>query len=58
MEQLLIVEDDKGLSQGLCKALAAENRKVFSSFEPVSSIIFTDDQMVVRILHDAVPCIP
>lgn len=30
MEQLLIVEDDKGLNQGLCKALAAENRKVFS----------------------------
>ncbi|MGN0394161.1 MAG: response regulator transcription factor [Coprococcus sp.] len=30
MEQLLIVEDDIGLNQGLCKALKAENRKVFS----------------------------
>lgn len=31
MEQLLIVEDDKGLNQGLCKALKAENRKVIAS---------------------------
>ncbi len=31
MEQLLIVEDDKGLNQGLCKALQAEKRKVFSA---------------------------
>lgn len=30
MEQLLIVEDDKSLNQGLCKALQAENRQVFS----------------------------
>lgn len=30
MEQLLIVEDDKGLNQGLCKALQAENRQIFS----------------------------
>ena len=30
MEQLLIVEDDKGLNQGLCKALKSENRKIFS----------------------------
>lgn len=30
MEQLLIVEDDRELNQGLCKALAAENRKLIS----------------------------
>ena len=30
MEQLLIVEDDKELNQGLCKALKAENRQIFS----------------------------
>lgn len=30
MEQLLIVEDDKGLNQGLCKALKSENRQIFS----------------------------
>lgn len=30
MEQLLVVEDDKGLNQGLCKALKSENRQVFS----------------------------
>ena len=30
MEQLLIVEDDKELNQGLCKALKAGNRQIFS----------------------------
>lgn len=30
MEQILIVEDDKGLNQGLCKALKSENRQVVS----------------------------
>ena len=30
IEQILIVEDDKALNQGLCKALADENRMVFS----------------------------
>jgi DNA-binding response OmpR family regulator len=30
MQQLLIIEDDLGLSQGLCKALQAENRQVIS----------------------------
>ena len=30
MEQLLIIEDDKGLNQGLCKALKADNRQIFS----------------------------
>ena len=30
MEQLLIVEDDVGLNQGLCKALNAENRQLIS----------------------------
>lgn len=30
MEQLLIVEDDKGLNQGLYKALKAENRQIVS----------------------------
>lgn len=30
MEQLLIVEDDNGLNQGLCKALKEENRMIFS----------------------------
>lgn len=30
MEQILIVEDDRGLSQGLCKALQAENRKIIT----------------------------
>ena len=30
MEQLLIIEDDNGLNQGLCKALKAENRIIFS----------------------------
>ena len=30
MEQLLIVEDDAGLNQGLCKALNAENRQLIS----------------------------
>lgn len=30
MEQLLIVEDDKGLNQGLCRALKSESRRVVS----------------------------
>jgi DNA-binding response OmpR family regulator len=30
MQQLLIIEDDTGLSQGLCKALQAGNRQVIS----------------------------
>lgn len=30
MEQLLIVEDDKRLSQGLCQALKADERQIFS----------------------------
>lgn len=30
MEQIIIVEDDKGLNQGLCKALKAENRQLIS----------------------------
>lgn len=30
MEQLLIVEDDKGLNQGLSKALRADNRQIIS----------------------------
>ena len=30
MEQLLIVEDDRDLNQGLCKALATESRKMIS----------------------------
>ena len=30
MEQILIVEDDKGLSQGLCKALKTENRQIYA----------------------------
>lgn len=30
MEQILIVEDDKGLNQGLCKALKTDNRKCIS----------------------------
>ena len=30
MEQILIIEDDMGLNQGLCRALKSENRKVIS----------------------------
>ena len=30
MEQLLIVEDDIGLNQGLCKALKADDRQIIS----------------------------
>lgn len=30
MEQILIIEDDIGLNQGLCRALKSENRQVFS----------------------------
>lgn len=30
MEQILIIEDDISLNQGLCRALKAENRQVFS----------------------------
>lgn len=30
MEQILIVEDDKGLNHGLCQALKSENRQVVS----------------------------
>ena len=30
MEQILIIEDDIGLNQGLCRALKAENRQVIS----------------------------
>lgn len=30
MEQILLVEDDRGLNQGLCKALKAEDRQVVS----------------------------
>ena len=30
MEQILIIEDDTGLNQGLCRALKSENRQVVS----------------------------
>ena len=30
MEQLLIIEDDIGLNQGLCKALKADDRQIIS----------------------------
>lgn len=30
MEQILIIEDDRGLNQGLCQALKSENRQVIS----------------------------
>lgn len=30
MEQILIIEDDKGLNQGLCKALKTDSRQVIS----------------------------
>lgn len=30
MEQILIIEDDMGLNQGLCRALKSENRQVIS----------------------------
>ena len=30
MEQLLIIEDDIGLNQGLCKALKADARQIIS----------------------------
>lgn len=30
MEQILIIEDDTGLNQGLCRALKSENRRVIS----------------------------
>ena len=30
MEKLLIVEDDIGLNQGLCKALKADDRQIIS----------------------------
>ena len=30
MEQLLIVEDDIGLNQGLCKALKADDRQIIA----------------------------
>ena len=30
MEQLLIIEDDIGLNQGLCKALKADDRQIVS----------------------------
>ena len=33
MEQLLIVEDDIGLNQGLCKALKADDRQIFTCQE-------------------------
>lgn len=32
MKQLLIIEDDKDLNQGLCKALKEENRQVISCY--------------------------
>ncbi len=32
MEQILIVEDDKGLNQGLCKALKTDNRQIISCY--------------------------
>lgn len=30
MEQILIIEDDKALNQGRCRALQTENRELFS----------------------------
>lgn len=33
MEQLLIVEDDKGLNQGLCRALKTNDRLIFSCYD-------------------------
>lgn len=33
MEQVLIVEDDKGLNQGLCRALKTNNRQIFSCYD-------------------------
>ena len=38
MEQLLIVEDDIGLNQGLCKALKAADRQIISFHELKASI--------------------
>ncbi len=32
MEQILIVEDDNGLNQGLCRALRGEDRKILSCY--------------------------
>lgn len=42
MEQILIVEDDKGLSQGLCKALKSENRQII----PCSNIKAAQEQLL------------
>lgn len=33
MEQVLIVEDDKGLNQGLCRALKTNDRQIFSCYD-------------------------
>lgn len=33
MEQILVVEDDKGLNQGLCRALKTENRQLISCWD-------------------------
>ena len=33
MTQILIIEDDKGLNNGLCKSLKSENRKLTSCWD-------------------------
>ena len=39
MEQLLIIEDDIGLNQGLCKALKADDRQIISCHDLKLSLI-------------------
>ena len=33
MEHILIIEDDRSLNQGLCRALKAENRQISSCLD-------------------------
>lgn len=50
MQQLLIVEDDRGLNAGLCKALSAENRKMISCQsikDAMDQLLCTDVSLVL-----------
>ena len=52
MQQILIIEDDKGLNQGLCKALKTEERQLISCFTLKSGREQLDCQMPDLILLD------
>lgn len=52
MEQILIVEDDRALNQGLCKALQTDDRQVNSRYDLQGAREFLKNQTVNLIILD------